>query len=79
MIRKQALNQPGGTFDEWLDDRRNSRQIPHRMAECGYVPVRNPAAKDGQWVVGGKRQTVYAKAELSVRDRHAEAGVLAKT
>ena len=40
------------------------------MGECGYVPVRNTGAKDGQWRVGGKRQTVYAKAELSIRDRY---------
>jgi predicted aminopeptidase len=31
--------------------------------------IRNPAAKDGHWKVNGKRQVIYAKAKLSVRDR----------
>jgi hypothetical protein len=53
-------------FREWLRDRKNSRRIPHRMEECGYVPVRNSGAKDGLWKVDGKRQVIYARAELSV-------------
>jgi hypothetical protein len=40
------------------------------MEACGYVPVRNPYDKrDGQWKIFGKRQTVYAKADLPVRDQ----------
>jgi hypothetical protein len=53
----------------WLLDRKNRRLIPHRFESCGYVPVRNPHAKSGLWVIGGKRQVVYAKAALSVRER----------
>jgi hypothetical protein len=54
----------------WLHDRKNSRQIPHRMETVGYVAVRNPADKsDGRWKVGNKRQVVYAKVELPVPDR----------
>jgi 5S rRNA maturation endonuclease (ribonuclease M5) len=68
-----------GEFSDWLSDRRNARQVPHRMSECGYVLTRNEAAKDGQWVVDGKRQSVYAKTELSPRDRHAAAWTLAAT
>jgi phage/plasmid primase-like uncharacterized protein len=61
-------------FAEWLRDRRNSRQIPHRLEAAGYVRVRNAADKhDGQWKVAGKRQTIYAREELSVRDRIAAA------
>jgi hypothetical protein len=61
-------------FKYWLKDRRNRRKIPHRMDECGYVPVRNPTDKrDGLWVTGGKRQTVYAKRELTLRDQIAAA------
>jgi RepB DNA-primase N-terminal domain/Family of unknown function (DUF5906) len=78
MLRKEASRGFAGHFDTWLDDRRNSRQIPHRMAECGYVPVRNDAAKDGFWRINDKRQVVYARADLSVRDRHAAAAALAK-
>lgn len=56
-------------FKAWIRDRKNSRQIPHRFEACGYVATRNPDAKDGQWVVNGKRQTVYAKQELSIQQR----------
>ena len=56
-------------FREWLQDRRNARQLPHRMEAAGYIAARNDSSKDGQWVVAGKRQTVYTKRELPVRDR----------
>lgn len=56
-------------FADYLQDRRNSRKIPHRMETAGYVPVRNDGAKDGLWKVDGRRQVVYANGELSVRDR----------
>lgn len=60
-------------FARWLKDRRNSRQIPHRFESEGYVATRNPGRNDGLWVVGGKRQVVYAKRGLSIRDRIAAA------
>ncbi len=53
----------------WLDDRKNRRVIPHRLESCGYTPVRNDGAKDGQWKINGQRQTVYAKAALAMRER----------
>ena len=64
-------------FREWLQDRRNARQLPHRMEAAGYIGVRNDGAKDGQWVVLGKRQTIYAKRELTIRDRISAAMSLA--
>jgi hypothetical protein len=57
------------TFAEWLRDRRNRRQVPHRLETAGYVPIRNDAASDGLWKVEGKRQAIYARNVLSVRDR----------
>lgn len=55
---------------DWLRDRKNRRKIPHRMESAGYAPVRNKSDKrDGQWKIQGKRQTVYAKEELSVKER----------
>jgi hypothetical protein len=53
----------------WLNDRKNRRVIPHRMEACGYVPVRNPDADDGLWKIADKRQAMYAKATLSLRDQ----------
>jgi hypothetical protein len=54
---------------EWLADRKNRRTIPYRLEQCGYVPVRNPNAGDGLWVINKKRQAIYAKATLGVRDQ----------
>jgi hypothetical protein len=64
-----------GDFQNWLRDRKNRRAIPHRMEQCGYVPVRS-ATKDGLWVVNRARQAVYAKSTLSLRDRMEAAGKL---
>ena len=58
-----------GEFLQWLEERKNRRAIPHRMESVGYVPVRNDGADDGLWKVGGKRQTVYARTDLPLRDR----------
>src|SRR5262249_50087697 len=42
-------------FIDWLRDRRNSRQIPYRFEETGYVTVRNNDDKrDGQWRIKGR-------------------------
>jgi uncharacterized protein DUF5906 len=60
-------------FAVFLRDRKNRRQIPHRLEACGYTPVRNPAATDGLWKLGGARQVIYAKKELTERDRQAAA------
>jgi hypothetical protein len=56
-----------GDFAVWLRDRRNARRIPHRLEACGYVAVRNDAAKDGLWKVNGRRQVIYAKSVLPLR------------
>jgi Family of unknown function (DUF5906)/Bifunctional DNA primase/polymerase, N-terminal len=65
-----------GEFLSWISDRKNRRVIPHRLEKCGYVPVRNDAAQDGQWKIHGKRQAVYAKSSLSIRERLAAASKL---
>jgi hypothetical protein len=49
--------------------RMHRRKIPYRFEECEYTPVRNPDASDGLWVIGKRRQTVYARKELSLRDQ----------
>jgi hypothetical protein len=66
----------GDDFKEWLQDRRNRRQIPHRFEAAGYVPVRNDSAKDGLWKVGGRRQVIYARSDLTTRDRVAAASAI---
>jgi hypothetical protein len=69
-----VMREVGGSgFADWLADRKNRRAIPHRFERCGYVPVRNPDASSGLWVIRGTRQVIYAKMVLSVRDRFAAA------
>jgi hypothetical protein len=63
-------------FRQWLKDRRNRRQIPHRMEVAGYVPTRNPSATDGLWKIQGRRQAVYARKALSPREQLAAAAAL---
>lgn len=61
------------SFGEWLRDKKNARQVPHRLEAAGYVAVRNAHAKDGLWRVNGRRQVVYTRHGLSLRDRLAAA------
>lgn len=61
----------------WLKDRKNRKNIPRRLADVDYTAVRNPdATKDGLWKVGGKRQVVYARVDLSERERMGAAAAL---
>lgn len=53
----------------WLEDRKNSRTIPHRLENCGFVAIDNPDAKSRLWVVEGHRCVVYAKSDLSFFDQ----------
>ncbi len=67
-IRNMAMIYDAGLAG-WLDDKKSRRVIPHRLEECGYSPVRNPDATDGLWRVSGKRQVIYAKSSLPLRDQ----------
>jgi hypothetical protein len=60
-------------FAEWLKDRKNRRNIPHRFEDCGYVAVPNPTDTEGRWKINGTRHTIYGKASLTVNDRLAAA------
>jgi hypothetical protein len=63
-------NTDSADFHEWLRNRKNSRAIPHRLEDCGYTAFHNNDAKDGLWHINGKRQVIYARAELSTQERH---------
>jgi hypothetical protein len=54
-----------GATLEWLLDRKKRRSIPYRMERCGYIAVRNPSAKDGLWRINRRRQSLYARVDLS--------------
>ena len=72
---KQLIAAAMGGIADWLMDRKNRRAIPHRLERCGYVSVRGPC--DGQWKIGGERQTIYAKQTLSPQAREEAAKKLA--
>jgi hypothetical protein len=65
-------------FVDWLRERKNRRQIPHRFESCGYTLVRNPTTSSGLWQINGRRQAVYGKATLSPGVRIAAARELAR-
>lgn len=64
-----VIRQSMDEMREWLKDRKNSKKISHRLESVGYVVVRNEDAKDGLWKIFGRRQTIYSKNSLSVRER----------
>jgi hypothetical protein len=49
---------------KWLDDRKNRRALPYKLEKVGYGVVRNLEAEDGLWLVGGKREAVYARSDI---------------
>jgi hypothetical protein len=67
VVNRAGLLQPA--FAEWLRDRKNRRNIPHRFEDCGYVVVSNPNDTEGRWKMSGVRNTIYGKATLTIRDR----------
>jgi hypothetical protein len=69
-IQQLVARNSYSSFGVWLQDRKNSRVIPHRFEKCGYTRVRNESADDGLWKVGGKRQAIYGRADLSIHDRY---------
>ena len=63
-------------MDDWLQDRKNRKAINHRLEKCGYRAVTNEVARDGLWRIAGRRQVVYAKAELPLGKQQEAATVL---
>jgi hypothetical protein len=59
----------GEEFAAWLIDRKNRRVVGHRLEKCGYLPVRNPDAKDGLWRLNSRRQAIYGRSALSNSER----------
>jgi hypothetical protein len=68
----RIASEAGTELGMWMRDRKSRRQVPHRLEACGYVPVRNDT-KDGLWKIGERRQAIYAKNTMTIRDRLAAA------
>jgi hypothetical protein len=71
-IDRMALESPSD-FAVWLKDRKNRRIISHRLEAAGYTAVRNPDARDGLFKISGRRQAVYARKNLDLREQLAAA------
>ncbi|MGJ5177412.1 DUF5906 domain-containing protein [Bradyrhizobium oligotrophicum] len=61
-----------------FEDAKLRRSIPKRLAECGYVAVTNPDARDsgGRWRTPGGKVQIYVRQELSESLRLAAARTL---
>jgi hypothetical protein len=74
----QIRDKATGDFYDWIGERKNRRAVPHRLERCGYVPVRNDTRDDGLWIINKVRQVIYARKDLSLRDRLSTARRLAE-
>ncbi|HVI68380.1 MAG TPA: primase-helicase family protein [Bradyrhizobium sp.] len=56
---------------EWLRAVKMRRLMRRRLEDNGYAVVVNPNAKasDGMWVIDGRRQAIYARAALDLKQR----------
>jgi hypothetical protein len=75
-------------FALWLEDRRNSRIIPHRLEAVGYTCILNPDNEQGHWgyhqrkaegaeiVKKRYRTAIYGKRDLFEQQRQAAAKAL---
>ncbi|MDF0488830.1 DUF5906 domain-containing protein [Sphingomonas sp. H39-1-10] len=64
------------SLSAFLCDKRFSRQVAHRFEAAGYEAIRNPDPKDGYWRVDDRRVPIYARKDLSVRERIDAAKIL---
>jgi hypothetical protein len=62
---------------EWLAALKMRRSVGKRLGDCGYIAVDNPATCEGLWIIGGKRQRIYARTDMTPDDRLAAAQKLA--
>jgi hypothetical protein len=53
---------------EWLRDKHNRRMWPRWFEASGYIIVRNPDAKDGMWLVSGKKCMLYGRKDLPFKE-----------
>ena len=61
-LKREAIDRL--ELHKWLDDRKNRRALPYKLERVGYGAVRNLEAEDGLWLVGGKREAVYARSDI---------------
>ena len=65
-----------GDFEDWSRTARTGALSRIGWKLAAMSPCCNETAKDGLWVINGKRQRIYAKAALAPRDRFKAASAL---
>jgi len=58
---------------DWLRDLTKRKATSYRIADCGYIMIENPDAKDGLWRVNGRRQAIYVHTDTPLDQRIATA------
>ncbi len=65
-VTTEMLAAKGGTqVQGWLNNPQNIKSVSRMMSKCGYRRLRNTAEKRGRWFIGGKKQVVYAKPDVT--------------
>ncbi|MGO9845264.1 MAG: hypothetical protein ACLPKT_01280 [Methylocella sp.] len=62
---------------EFLSNRGNKRQFPHRLEKIRYTSHQNKTNSDGLWSIDGVRQVVYVRQELTPEQRQTAALAIA--
>lgn len=65
MLASAAMAAGDTTLYNALTEPKNRRRAPYMLERAGYVPVRNPDAKDGIWRYPGGRGMIYADSSMS--------------
>lgn len=57
----------------WITKRENRKFVHRCLVDNEYLTVHNPNAKDHLWTIGGKKQMIYGRSDLSegLRQHHA--------
>ncbi len=74
----QIVGRADNEFAQRLKDRKYIGLIPSWFDKAGYERIKNPSSEQGLWRVGGKKQMIYAKKDLSYRDQISAAEELVK-
>jgi hypothetical protein len=54
---------------ESLRDVTKRHATNHRITDCEYIAIANPAAKDDLWRINGQRQTIYVHTDVAENQR----------
>jgi hypothetical protein len=68
---ERIVTDPKTPFDLVERLRKSPRIAPKHLRDCGYIAVHNPDAPDrqGRWLIGQSKQTVYARKNLPLKDQ----------